>query len=117
MTDYYRSASAHNVVLIDGKGPDRSSMAFHEKIKPAGEDFDWERLDDLEIATGVSKGGWKATSIAQSGRGTRFDPDYVFGPNGGFRSPRILDCAGHSRRRRLSQDSRVLAILSRTGGR
>ncbi|MBI4966066.1 MAG: alginate lyase family protein [Desulfomonile tiedjei] len=56
MTDYYRSAWAHNMFLIDGKEFDRSGFGFHEKIKPAGEDFHWKCLDDLEVATGICRG-------------------------------------------------------------
>ncbi len=53
MTDYYRSASAHNVILIDGKGPDRSLVAFQDKIKPSGTGFHWTCQHDVQSATGI----------------------------------------------------------------
>lgn len=65
MTEYYRSASAHSIILIDGKGPDPSRMAFHEKISPAGEDFHWKCQHDLELATGVCEG----PRFSESGHG------------------------------------------------
>ncbi len=35
VTDYYRSAPAHNMILIDGKGPVRSRLGFQERVKSA----------------------------------------------------------------------------------
>jgi hypothetical protein len=39
LTDHYRSAAAHNTILVNGKGRDLSRMSFKEKPRPAGEDF------------------------------------------------------------------------------
>lgn len=66
MTDYYRSYAAHNVILIDGHGPDRSGMAFHNTIRPPGEDFHWLCQDDLEVATGICRGPWRHTTSGES---------------------------------------------------
>jgi len=35
LTDYYRCASAHNMILIDGKGPVRSQLGFQERVGSA----------------------------------------------------------------------------------
>jgi hypothetical protein len=35
LTDHYRSAPAHNMILIDGKGPVRSQLGFQERVMPA----------------------------------------------------------------------------------
>lgn len=59
LTDYYRSAAAHNMVLIDGKGPLRSGMSFRDKVSPAGDSFAWQSRPLLEIATGVCYGPWE----------------------------------------------------------
>ncbi|MCX5812311.1 MAG: alginate lyase family protein [Proteobacteria bacterium] len=39
LTGYYRSATAHNMILIDGKGPARSQKTFQERIRSAREGF------------------------------------------------------------------------------
>ena len=41
LTDHYRSASAHNMILIDGHGPERAGLSFLERTRCAGEDFSW----------------------------------------------------------------------------
>jgi hypothetical protein len=35
LTDYYRCAQAHNMILIDGEGPARSKLGFQERVRPA----------------------------------------------------------------------------------
>jgi hypothetical protein len=35
LTDYYRCALAHNMILIDGKGPARSKLGFQERVRSA----------------------------------------------------------------------------------
>ncbi len=42
LTDHYRSAKAHNTILIDGRGPNRSSMSFSERIQPARREFSYQ---------------------------------------------------------------------------
>ncbi len=64
LTDYYRSPDAHNMILIDGKGPDRSAMSFREKTQSAGENLSWTREGLLEIATGVCTGPWEQPARA-----------------------------------------------------
>ncbi len=39
MTDYYRSAAAHNTLLLDGKGPLRSLLGFQERTQSARDQF------------------------------------------------------------------------------
>lgn len=58
MTDYYRSAAAHNVILIDGKGPQRSALPYREKTRSARSSFFYSGNEALEVATGVCSGPW-----------------------------------------------------------
>jgi len=58
LTDYYRSALSHTTILIDGKGPERIGVEFHDRIRPAGRDFSWTVDGPLEIVTGVCRGPW-----------------------------------------------------------
>jgi hypothetical protein len=58
LTDYYRSGPAHNMVLIDGKGPERINIPFAEKIRPAGSTFNTAAQGMVEIATGACSGPW-----------------------------------------------------------
>ena len=39
MTDYYRSAAAHNMLLLDGKGPLRSRLSSQERTQSARDKF------------------------------------------------------------------------------
>jgi len=54
-TDYYRSAVAHNTILIDGEGPSRSRMPFTQRVKPARSFLTWNRKGLLESATGICR--------------------------------------------------------------
>ncbi|MEI6452413.1 MAG: alginate lyase family protein, partial [Actinomycetes bacterium] len=36
LTDHYRSAAAHNMILIDGRGPVRAGLAYEQRVQPAG---------------------------------------------------------------------------------
>lgn len=58
LTDHYRSAKAHNTLILDGKGPIRKA-AFPEKKKESSTShFAWTSSDGVEIATGVCQGPW-----------------------------------------------------------
>jgi hypothetical protein len=59
LTDYYRSAVAHNVLLIDGHGPNRAGIPWEKKIAPAGPDFSWWSDACLKAVKGVSWGPWE----------------------------------------------------------
>ncbi|MGO9121651.1 MAG: alginate lyase family protein [Desulfomonilaceae bacterium] len=59
LTDYYRSAAAHNVLLIDGCGPNRVGITWEKKIAPAGPDFAWWSDASLKAVKGVSRGPWE----------------------------------------------------------
>ena len=61
LTDYYRSAAAHNMLLIDGGGPKRTGMPFSEKIMPAGRDFGFLSQDSLKAVTGLYDGPWEGS--------------------------------------------------------
>ena len=41
LSDYYRSATAHNTVLVEGMEPHRASEPFRQRITPAGDRFRW----------------------------------------------------------------------------
>ncbi|MEW6533725.1 MAG: alginate lyase family protein [Thermodesulfobacteriota bacterium] len=58
-TDYYRSAAAHNTILVDGKGPDYSKLSFGRRIEPPGKDFSWSASEDALTVTGIFRGPWK----------------------------------------------------------
>ncbi len=58
LTDHYRSPSAHNMILIDGKAPERAGMSFRERTRAAGDDFSWTSDERLEVAVGVCRGPW-----------------------------------------------------------
>ncbi|MFZ5865795.1 MAG: alginate lyase family protein [Thermodesulfobacteriota bacterium] len=58
-TDYYRSAAAHNTILVDGKGPDYSKLSFQKRIEPPGEDFSWSASEETLTVAGVFRGPWK----------------------------------------------------------
>jgi hypothetical protein len=58
LTDYYRSASAHNMILIDNRGPQRAGLDFAERTRPAGDQFIWSFGNRLDVAEGVCRGPW-----------------------------------------------------------
>jgi hypothetical protein len=58
-TDYYRSAAAHNTILVNGKGPDYSELSFDRRTRPPGEDFSWSATEEAQVVAGVFKGPWK----------------------------------------------------------
>ncbi|MBM4328407.1 MAG: hypothetical protein FJ118_14740 [Deltaproteobacteria bacterium] len=59
LTDYYRSAAAHNTILVDGKGPNYSKLSFQKRIEPPGRDFSWSASEEALTVTGVFRGPWK----------------------------------------------------------
>lgn len=59
LTDYYRSADAHSMILIDGKGPEREALGLMDRIAPAGRRFSFVHRRGLELASGLSTGPWK----------------------------------------------------------
>ncbi|MDD5170484.1 MAG: alginate lyase family protein, partial [Syntrophales bacterium] len=90
LTDYYRSAIAHNMILIEDKGPVRAGRPYRERIRPADNLFlssdgsngrtisgccrDYEGKDggaDIAVTRIISSGnrrGWVVTdSITGSG--------------------------------------------------
>jgi hypothetical protein len=56
LTDHYRMAVAHNTIVIDGEGPGRSTMAFADRIRPAGTDFSQQVGDGFVAVMGVRRG-------------------------------------------------------------
>jgi hypothetical protein len=58
LTDYYRSAQAHNTVLIDGKGPQRVSLPFTERVRAQDLVFAVSARGEIQAATGMSTGPW-----------------------------------------------------------
>ncbi len=59
LTDYYRSAAAHNMPLPDGAAPDYASLNFSQRVKPPGEKLSWSLAGPLEMAAGVFDGPWE----------------------------------------------------------
>jgi hypothetical protein len=58
MSEHYRSARAHNMMLVNGRGPDRSRLSFAEGIAPARDSLYWTTDRDLDIVTGICRGPW-----------------------------------------------------------
>lgn len=52
---WYRSAAAHNMILVDGKGPLRSGLTYRERIEPAGKTFFFSEGDEEPLACGVCR--------------------------------------------------------------
>ena len=61
LTDYYRSARAHNQLLIDGHSPERAGIDWDKKIASAGPDFASWSNDSLKVVSGVYRGAWEGT--------------------------------------------------------
>ncbi|MFH1116911.1 MAG: alginate lyase family protein [Pseudomonadota bacterium] len=61
LTGHYRSAAAHNTILINGKGVDPARMAFQERVKPADKPLHWTSRAGLEIVSGLCTGPWAGT--------------------------------------------------------
>lgn len=62
LTDHYRSTESHNSILVNGRGPVRGSMPYHERIRPAGGAFSWATRGDVEVVQGVCSGPWGRAS-------------------------------------------------------
>jgi hypothetical protein len=62
LTDYYRSAQAHNTVLVDGKGPERVSLPFAERVRPQDLIFAVSTRGEIQAATGMCSGPWTGES-------------------------------------------------------
>jgi hypothetical protein len=60
LTDYYRSALAHNQLLIDGHGPDRAGIDWEKKIASAGQDFASWSDNSLKVVSGIYRGPWES---------------------------------------------------------
>ncbi len=56
VSDYYRSPSAHNMLLIDGRGPDRIGIPFIDKVRPADRELSWNSSAPVQTATGFFGG-------------------------------------------------------------
>jgi hypothetical protein len=53
LSDYYRSARAHNTILVDGTGPDRATLPFHQRIAPPLGKFSWLSGDSFQAVFGM----------------------------------------------------------------
>lgn len=53
MTDHYRSAAAHNSLLVDGQGPLRAALGLEAAARPAGDRFCWVNDGDICGMTGT----------------------------------------------------------------
>lgn len=60
LTAHYRSAGAHNTILIDGKGVDGAGFGFPERVRPAGTNFHHSANAELDILSGMSRGPWES---------------------------------------------------------
>ena len=58
LTDYYRSAEAHNAILINGEGAGASKAPFRERIEPARNRIAYQKQGKLNILTGLIRGPW-----------------------------------------------------------
>jgi Heparinase II/III N-terminus/Heparinase II/III-like protein len=58
LTEHYRSAAAHNTILVNAKGRDLSRMGFSDKTGLALEDVSYRVEDGVEIASGICRGPW-----------------------------------------------------------
>ncbi|MDQ7783607.1 MAG: heparinase II/III family protein, partial [Desulfomonilaceae bacterium] len=61
LTEHYRSAEAHNTILINGKGVDQSKIGFRERVTPADGRIHRTRQEGLEIVSGLCAGPWEGT--------------------------------------------------------
>jgi hypothetical protein len=59
LTEHYRTASAHNTVLINGKGLDDSQITFAGRVQPAGKNFCGSSHGELQFLSGICSGPWK----------------------------------------------------------
>ena len=50
---WYRSAAAHNMILIDGKGPIRFGLPYRKRIQPAGDAIFFSDADGRPLVCGV----------------------------------------------------------------
>lgn len=55
MTDGYRSASAHNMLLLDGRGPIRSGLGIPERIRSSRNQLIWINRGDICGMTGICR--------------------------------------------------------------
>ena len=55
MTDYYRSAAAHNMLLLDGKGPLMSGLSSQERTQSARDKFVCFNHGDINGMTGICR--------------------------------------------------------------
>ncbi|MGC9029050.1 MAG: alginate lyase family protein [Desulfomonilaceae bacterium] len=58
-TDYYRSAEAHNTVLIDGYEPRPDRQHFRERIRSGRQNTFSLFGEDIHIASGMYRGPWE----------------------------------------------------------
>jgi len=78
LTDYYRDASAHSMIWVDGQGPYTPAKTFRERTRPAGDAFDWSSDGELLAVTGRCRGPWRDPGLdCTIWRTTVFvEPDY-----------------------------------------
>lgn len=55
ISDYYRSAASHNVVLVDNIAPERASLPFQDRVALDHESLIVEKTEDLIIALGKNR--------------------------------------------------------------
>ena len=53
LSDYYRSAESHNVVLVDDLEPSRSALKYQSRIRPADKNLMVESYENLIVAHGL----------------------------------------------------------------
>jgi len=58
LTDYYRSPAAHSMILIDGKGQERTGLQLSDRSAPAAGQFSFVRRPELELVSGLCRGPW-----------------------------------------------------------
>lgn len=54
LSEYYRSAGSHNVVLLDNTAPERAGLNYQIRIAPAGDTLRVDQSPELMVATGIN---------------------------------------------------------------
>ena len=57
LSEWYRSAAAHNMILIDNEGPVRSGLSYRQRIMPAERDFFFYATETRQFVQGVCRYG------------------------------------------------------------
>lgn len=58
LTDHYRCATAHNTLLLDGKGANRTAAFPQRGIQSSESWIFWNSSDGMETVTGICRGPW-----------------------------------------------------------